>query len=186
MFWRHQRYAQKVLEVVVVVQSAAQACPAFSTLWTTACQAPLSFTISPSLLKLMSIESLMPSNHLILYFPLFSCPQSFPASGSFPLSQLFASDGQSIGASALASVLPINIQGWFPLGLTGLISLHSKGVKSLLQYHSSEASVLQCSAFFMVQLSYPYMISGKTIALTRRTLLAKLCLCFLIHCLVWS
>ena len=145
MFWRHQRYAQKILEVVVVVQSAAQACPAFSTLWTTACQAPLSFTISPSLLKLMSIESLMPSNHLILYFPLFSCPQSFPASGSFPLSQLFASDGQSIGASALASVLPINIQGWFPLGLSGLISFLSKGrsrVSPAPQFKSINSSVL--------------------------------------------
>ena len=59
--------------------------------------------------------------------PFFSCPQSFPASGSFPLSWLFASGGQNIGASASASVLPMNIQGWFPLGLTGLISLQSKG-----------------------------------------------------------
>ncbi|CAI9165106.1 unnamed protein product [Rangifer tarandus platyrhynchus] len=69
----------------------------------------------------MSIESVMPCNHLILCCPL-SCPQSFSASGSFPLSQLFASGGQSIEASASASVLPINIQGWFPLGWTGLIS----------------------------------------------------------------
>ena len=68
--------------------------------------------------------------------PFSSCIQSFPSSGSFPRSQFFTSGGQSIGVSALASVLPMNIQGWFPLGLTGLISLQSKGLSSLLQYHS--------------------------------------------------
>ena len=77
----------------------------------------------PELLKLMSIESLMPSNHLILCHPPSSCPQSFPASRSFPMSQLFTSGGQSTGTSASATVLSMNIQGWFPLGLTGLISL---------------------------------------------------------------
>ena len=81
----------------------------FATPWTVACQAPLSSTISQSLLKLMSIESVMPSNHLILCCPFSSCLQSFSASGSFPMVQLFASGGQSIGASA--SVLPMNIQG---------------------------------------------------------------------------
>ena len=91
-----------------------------ATPWTAAHQAIL-FIISQSLLKLMSIESMMPPNHLILYCPLSSCPQSFPASGSFPMSWLFASGSQSIGASA--SVLSMNIQGWFPLGLTGLILL---------------------------------------------------------------
>ena len=80
---------------------------------------------SPEFLKLMSIESVMPSNHLILCRPFSSCLQSFPASGSFPVSQLFISGGQSIGASASALVLPMNVQGWFPLGLTGLISLQS-------------------------------------------------------------
>ena len=73
-----------------------------------------SFTISQSLLKLMSIESVMPCNHLILCYPFSSCLQSFPASGSFPMSQLFISGGQSVGASASASVLPMNIQGWYP------------------------------------------------------------------------
>ena len=70
---------------------------------------------------------------------LFSCPQSFPASGSFPVSQLFASGGQTIGASASASVLPVNIQGWFPLGLTGLISLLSKGLSRVFASISSLA-----------------------------------------------
>ena len=92
--------------------------------WTAACQASLSITNSQSLLKLMSIKSLMPSNHLILCCPLLLCLQSFPASGSFPVSQFFTSDGQSIGASA--SVLPMNIQDWFPLGWTGWISFQSK------------------------------------------------------------
>ena len=125
-------------------------------LWTAACQTSLSFTISWSLLKLMSVESIMPSNHLILCYLLLLLPLIFPsiwkASGSFPMSQLFTSYGQSIGVSASAPVLPMNI----PLGLTGLISLLS----------SSEASVLQRSAFFIVQLSHAYGATGKIIALT--------------------
>ena len=104
--------------------------------------------------------------------PFSSHLKSFPASGSFQMSQLFASGGQSIGASASASAadLPVNIQDWFPLGFTGWISLQSK---SLFQHHSSKASILLCSAFFLVQLLHPYMITGKTIALTRRTFVGK-------------
>ena len=90
--------------------------------WTVAGQASRSFTIYQHLLKLMSVELVMPSNHLILCHP-FSCPQSSPASGPFPMSWFFTSGNQSIRASASASVLPVNIQGWFLLGLTGLISL---------------------------------------------------------------
>ena len=100
----------------------------FVTPWTTACQASLSITNSWSLLKLMSIESVMPSNHLILCRSLLLPLQSFPAYGSFPMSQFFTSGGQSIGVSASTSVLPINIQDWFPLGWTGWISLWSKGL----------------------------------------------------------
>ena len=92
--------------------SATQLCPPLQRL------AFLSFTISRSLLKLMSIESVMPCNHLILWWPLLLLPSIFPTSVSFPMSQLFT--------SASASVLPMNIQDWFPLGLTGLISLQSK------------------------------------------------------------
>ena len=101
--------------------------------------------------------------------PFFSRFQSFPASGSFPVSQFFASGGQTIGVSASASVLPMNNQDWFPLGFTGLTSLQSNRLKSLLQHHSSKASILQCLAFFMVQLSHPYMTTEKTIALTGQT-----------------
>ena len=102
----------------------------------------------------------------------FSCLQSSPASGSFPMSQLFALGGQKIGASASASVLPMNIQDWFPLGLTGWISLQST-LKSLLQHHSSKASILRSSAFFMVQISHPYMTTRKTVTLTRWTSVGK-------------
>ena len=100
--------------------------------------------------------------------PFCSCPQSFPASGSFPMSQLFASGGQSIGASGSASVLPVNIQDWFPLGWTGWIFLQGRSLQgtlnSLPPHHSSKASVLRHSAFFMVQLSHPYMTTGQMIA----------------------
>ena len=104
--------------------------------------------------------------------PFSSCHQSFPASGSFQMSQLFASGGQSIGLSASAVVLPMNIQYWFPLRWTGWISLLSRGLsKSFLQHHSSKASILWHSAFFLVQLSHPYMTTGRT--LTRQTFVGK-------------
>ena len=89
------------------------------------------------------------------------------------MSQLFASGSQSIGVSSSTSVLPKNTQDWSPLGWTGWISLQSKGLKSLLQHHSSKVSILWHSAFFIVQLSQPYMTNGKTISLTRRTFVGK-------------
>ena len=104
--------------------------------------------------------------------PFSFCLQSFPASGSFPMSQLFTSGGQGIGASASASVLPINIQEWFPLGLIGLI-LQSKGHSRVFsstavqKFQSLELSLL------LFQLPHPYMTTGRTIALTRWTLVAK-------------
>ena len=82
--------------------------------------------------------------------PFSSHLQSLPSSGSFQMSQFFTSGGQSIGVSASASVRPMNIQDWSPLGWTGWIPLQSKGLKSLLQHHSSKASILRCSAFFIV------------------------------------
>ena len=100
--------------------------------------------------------------------PFSSHLQSFPASESFPISQFFASGGQSFGVSASASVLPMSIQDWFPLGWTSGISLQSKGLSRVFSNnHSSKASILWRSAFFMVQLSHPYVTTGKTIALTR-------------------
>ena len=106
--------------------------------------------------------------------PSSSCLQSFPASRSFQMSQLFASGGQSIGVSASTSVLPMNTQDWSPLGWTGWISLQSKGLSRVFSNHrSSKASILRHSAFFIVQLSHPYMTIGKTIALTRQTFVGK-------------
>ena len=158
----------------------------FATPWTAAWQASLSITNSRSLLKLMSIELVMPSNHLIPVVPFFSCLQSFPASGSFPMSQFFSSSGQSFGVSASVSVLPMNIQDWFPLGWTGWISLQSKTLKSLLQHHSSKAWILRCSDFFIVQLSHSYMTTEKTIALTRQTFVGRELSLPFICCLGWS
>ena len=117
----------------------------FATPWTTACQASLSITNTQSVFKLRSIELVMPSNQLILCHPLSYLLQSFPASGSFPLSQFFASGGHSIGVSASASVLPLNIQDWFPLGWTGWISLQSKGLSRV--YSNTTVQSINSSAF---------------------------------------
>ena len=106
--------------------------------------------------------------------PFSFCLESLPASGSFPVKLLFVSGSHSIGALASASVLPMNSQGGFPLGLTCLISLLSKGLRSLLQHHNSKASILWCSDFIMVQLSHLYMTAGKTIALTTWTFVVKM------------
>ena len=105
--------------------------------------------------------------------PFSSCLQSFPESASSPMSQFFTSGGQNIGVSASASVLPMNTQDWSPLGWTGWISFQSEGLSSLLQHQSSKASILQCSAFFMVQFWHPYMTTGKTVALTRQSFVSK-------------
>ena len=111
--------------LVVVIQSSSQ-IQLFET-HVLSCQASLSLTISQSLPEFLSIASVMASRNFILWYPLFLCPQSFPASATFPVSQLFTSDDQNTGVSASASVLQMSIQGWFSLTLTGLISLLSKG-----------------------------------------------------------
>ena len=120
----------------------------FATPWIAARQASLSITISWSSLKLTSIESVMPSSPLILCHPLLLLPPILPASGSFPMSQLFTSGGQCIGVSASASVLPMNIQDWFPLGCTGWLSLQSKGLSSVFSN-----TTVQKHQFFSAQLS---------------------------------
>ena len=135
----------------------------FATPQTAAGQASLSITNSWSLLKLMSIESVIPSNYLILCrSPLFP-PSIFPSIRVFSNESILCIRWPNIGASASASILPMNIQDWFPLGWTGWISLQSKGFWRVFFNTSSKASILRCSAFFMVQLSHPYMTSGKTI-----------------------
>ena len=140
-----------------------------ATPWTATCRAPLSFTVSRSLLKLMSIESVMPSNHLTLVTLFSSCPQSFPASGSFPGSRWpeYWSFSFSISPpNEYSGLISFRID-WFDLLAVQEI------LKSFLQHHSSKASVLQRSAFFMLQISHPYMTIGKTIALTIQTFVGQ-------------
>ena len=146
--------------------SVAQSCPTLCAPWIVICQASLSFTISQSLLKLMSIELVMQSNHLILYHP-FLLPLIFPTIRVFS-SELalhirwpkYWSFSFSISPSNEYSGLISFRMNWFDL-----IAVQGT-LQSLLQHHSSKTSILQCSAFFMVQLSHPYMTTGKTIALT--------------------
>ena len=138
-----------VLTPFISVQFSRSVVSNSATPWTAARQASLSITNSQSSPKPMSIESVMPSNHLILCRPFSSCPQSFPASGSFPVSQLFASDGQRIGFSASTSVLPMNTQDWSPLGWTGWISLQSKGLSRVFSN-----TTVQKHSFFCAQLSW--------------------------------
>ena len=128
---------------VVAVQSLSHV-QLFATPQTAACQAFLSFTISQNLLKLMSIELVMPSSHLILCHPLLICLQS----GSFLMCPLVASGGQSIGVPGSTAVLPMNIYNWFPLGLTGLISLQSKELSTVFSN-----TTVQKHQFFSAPLS---------------------------------
>ena len=166
---------------VVVVVQLLRRVQLSVTLRTVACQAPLSSTVSFSLLKFMSIESMMLSDHLILCCPFSFCLQSLLASESFPMSWLFALSVQSIGASASASVLPVNIQGWFPLGLNGLISLLSKGLS-----RAFSSTTIQKPRFFSTQSSlwsnyhiHTWLLE-KPLLWLYGPLLAKWCLCFLI------
>ena len=145
-----------------------------ATPWTAARQASLSITSSRSLLKLMSIESVMPFNHLICCHPLLLPPSIFPSIGVFSNESVLCIRWPKYWSFSL-NISPFNEH-------SGLISFRMDWVdvlavqgtlKSLLQHHSSKASVLQCSAFFMVQLSHPYMTTGNTIALTRQTFVGK-------------
>ena len=145
-----------LLAIYMIVNSHGQLTSAqllsrvqlFVTPWNAAHQASLFITKSRSLLKLMSIESVMPSSHLILCRPLLLCPQSLPASESFPMSQLFAWGGQSIGVSASPSFLPKNTQDWSPLECTGWISLQSKGLSRVFSN-----TTVQKHQFFGTQFS---------------------------------
>ena len=155
---------------MVQFSSVTQSCPTICDPMD--CSTP-GFPIHHQLLELtQTIESVMPSNHLILCGPLLLLPSIFPASGSIPVSQFFTSCGQSIGVSASASSPSKECSGLISL-IDWCDLLADQGTLKSLQHHSSKASILQCSAFFMVQLSLPYMTTGKTIPLTRWTLLVK-------------
>ena len=160
----------------------------FVTPWTAAHQASLSIYNTGSLPKFMSIESVMPSSHLILCGPLLLLPSIFPSIRVFsnePVLYIrwpkYWSFSFNISPSKKHSGLISFRMDWLDLLAV------QRTLKNLLQHHSSKASILQCSAFFTVQLSHPYMTTGKTIALTRRTFVGKvISLCFLICYLGWS
>ena len=146
----------------------------FATPWTAACQASLSITSYQSPPKPMSIESVMPSNHLILCCPLLLLPSIFPSNGVFSNESALPIRWPKYWSFSI-SISPSNeYSGLISFRMDGLDLLAVQGtLKCLLQHHSSKASILQCSAFFTVQLSNPYMTTGKTIALTRWTFVGK-------------
>ena len=145
----------------------------FVTPWTTARQASLSITNSSSLLKFLSIESVMPSNHLILCYPLLLLSSIFPSIRVFPNESTFCMRWPKYWSFSF-NISPSNEHPGLIFRMDWLDLFAVQGtLKSLLQHHSSKASILQHSAFFIVQISHPYMTTGKTIALTRRTLVGK-------------
>ena len=137
-------------------------------------QASLSITNSRSPPKPMSIELVMLSNHLFLCRPLLLLPQYFPASESLQMSPLFASGGQNIGVSVSTSVFPMNTQDWYPLGWTDLISLQSKGLSRVFPNTTVQKYQLFGAQLFHTPTLNPYLSTGKTIALTRQTFVAKI------------
>ena len=139
---------KNILKVCEVKQKLLSHVRLYATPWPAACQASLSITNSQNLPKLMFIESVMPSNHVILCHPLLLLHSTFPASGSFQMSQLFTSGGQYIGVSASTSVLPMNTQDWSSLGWTDWISLQSKGLSRVFSN-----TTVQKHQFFSTPLS---------------------------------
>ena len=143
--------------------------------WTAACQASLSITNSPSLLKWMSITSVMPSNHLILCHPLLLPPSIFPSISVFSNESVLCIRWPKYWHFSFSINRPNEYSGLISFRIDWLDLLAVQGtLKSLIQHHSSKASVLWCLAFFIVQLSHPYMTTGKTIALTRWTFVGKI------------
>ena len=172
-FNKELRILQTLLEAISSVQLLSHvrlsAMP-----WTAACQTSLSSTNSQSLLKLMPVESVMPSNHLILCHPLLLLPSIFPSIRVFSNESVLQIRWPKYWSFSFiishsneySGLISFRIDWFYLLAVEGTL-------KSLLQHHSSKASILWCSAFFMVQLSYPYMAIGKTIALTRWTFVGK-------------
>ena len=154
--------------------------------WTAPCQASLSFTISRGLHKLMSIKSVMPSNHLILCCPLLLLPSIFPSIRVFSNESVSHIRGPKYWSFSFRISPSNEYSGLISFRMDWLDLLAVQGTLKSLQHHSSKASILQCPAFFIVQLSHPYMTTGKTIALTRSTFVSKVMSLFLICCLNWS
>ena len=159
----------------------------FETPWIAACQASLFITNSRSLFELMSIELMMPSNHLILCCTLLFLPSIFPSIRVFSNESVLHIRWPNYWSFSFSISLSNEYSGLISFRMDSLDLLAEQGsFKSLLQHHSSKASVLQHSAFFIVQLSHPYMTTGKTIALTRWTFVGKVMSLILIVCRGWS
>ena len=164
-------YGYTFITYIISVQSLSHVW-LFVTAWTAARQASLSITNTQSLLKLMSIKSVMPSNYLILCHPLLLLPSTFPIIRVFSNESVLRIRWPKYWSFSISpsnkysGLISFRIDWFDPLAVQGTL-------KNVLQYHSSKASILQCPAFFIVQLSYPYMTTGKTIALTRRTFVGK-------------
>ena len=155
--------------------------------WTEACQTSLSSSISWSLLKLMSIESVMPSNHLILCYPLLLPPSIFSSIRIFSNELALCIRWPKYWSFSFSISFSNEYSGLISFRMDWLDLLHVQGtLKSLLQQHSSKVSILWHLAFFIVQLSHPYITIGKTIALTRWTFVGKIMSMLLIYCLGWS
>ena len=154
----------------------------FAAPWTAARQASLSLTNSWTLLKVMSIESVMPSNHLILCRPLLLPPLAFPSIRVFSNESTLRMRWPKYWSFSFSIILSKEYQGLISFRMDWLDLLAVQGTLKSLQHHSSKAPILRRSAFFIVQLLNPYMTTGKTIALTRQTFVGKV-LCFLIGCL---
>ena len=148
----------------------------FMTPWTAACQAFLSITNSWRLLKLMSIKLVMPSNHLILCCPLLLLPSIFPSIRVFSNESVLWIRWQKYWSFSFSISTSNEYSGLISFRMDWLNLAVQQTLKSLFQHHSSKTSVLQCSAFLIVQLSHPYMTTGKTIALTRWTFVGKVML----------
>ena len=163
-----------MLQTLAVVFQLLSCVQLFATPWTAAHQAFLSFTISQSLLKLMSIELVMPSNHLIICCPLLLLPVIFASIRAFSNESVLHIRWSKYWSFSLSISPSSEYSGLISFRMDWLDLLAVQGtLKSLLQHHSSEASILRCSAFFTVQLSHPYVTTGITIALTRQTFVGK-------------
>ena len=165
---------EKLWPILVQFSSVTQSCPIFATPWITARQASLSITNSQSPPKPMSIVSVMPSNHLILCHSLLLPPSIFPSIRAFSNESVLLITWPKYWSFSFSISPSSEYLGLISFRMDWLDLLAVQGtLKSLLQHHSSKASILRCSAFFLVQISCPYMTTGKTIALTRRTFVVK-------------
>ena len=169
-FWMH---VEEIYDNHVINSVQFSRIQLFVTPWTVACQTSLSIDNSWSLLKLMSIKLVMPSNHLILCHPFLLLPSIFPSFSVFSSESVLCIRQPKYWSFSF-SISPSNeYSGLISFRIDGFDLAVQRTLKSLLQHHSLKASILQCSSFFMVQLSHPYMTTGKTIALTRWTFVCK-------------